>query len=48
MHPDMEKWSARYPTSWAAALALPPDEIVELVYAARVHDVGKIFVPNAL
>ena len=27
-------------------MALPPDELVELVYAARVHDVGKIFVPE--
>jgi diguanylate cyclase (GGDEF)-like protein len=30
------------------ALALPPDEIVELVYAARVHDVGKLFVPERI
>jgi len=28
------------------ALTLPPDEMTELVYAARVHDVGKIFVPE--
>ena len=28
------------------ALSLPPDEMTELVYAARVHDVGKIFVPE--
>jgi HD-GYP domain-containing protein (c-di-GMP phosphodiesterase class II) len=30
------------------ALALPPDEMTELVYAARVHDVGKIFVPERI
>jgi HD-GYP domain-containing protein (c-di-GMP phosphodiesterase class II) len=30
------------------ALARPPDEIVELVYAARVHDVGKLFVPERI
>src|SRR6266403_2022640 len=35
----------RYADLMGRALALPPDEIVELVYAARVHDVGKIFVP---
>jgi HD-GYP domain-containing protein (c-di-GMP phosphodiesterase class II) len=29
-------------------LALPPDELVELAYAARVHDVGKIFVPERI
>jgi diguanylate cyclase (GGDEF)-like protein len=30
------------------ALSLPPDEMTELVYAARVHDVGKIFVPERI
>jgi len=32
----------------ARALSLPPDEMSELVYAARVHDVGKIFVPERI
>jgi diguanylate cyclase (GGDEF)-like protein len=36
----------RYSEMIGRALALPPDELVELVYAARVHDVGKIFVPE--
>jgi diguanylate cyclase (GGDEF)-like protein len=36
----------RYAELIGRALALPPDELVELVYAARVHDVGKIFVPE--
>jgi diguanylate cyclase (GGDEF)-like protein len=36
----------RYAEMIGRALALPPDELVELVYAARVHDVGKIFVPE--
>lgn len=30
------------------ALSLPPDEMTELVFAARVHDVGKIFVPERI
>jgi diguanylate cyclase (GGDEF)-like protein len=38
--------AGRYTEMIARALALPPDELVELVYAARVHDVGKIFVPE--
>ena len=42
-HGDMV---ARYTELIGRALALPPDELVELVYAARVHDVGKIFVPE--
>ncbi len=32
----------------AKALSLPPDEMTELVYAARVHDVGKIFIPERI
>jgi len=36
----------RYTELVGRALALPPDELVELVYAAKVHDVGKIFVPD--
>lgn len=30
----------------ARALGLSPEETADLVYAARVHDVGKIFVPE--
>jgi HD-GYP domain-containing protein (c-di-GMP phosphodiesterase class II) len=30
------------------ALTLPPDEMADMVYAARVHDVGKIFVPERI
>jgi HD-GYP domain-containing protein (c-di-GMP phosphodiesterase class II) len=30
------------------AMSLPPDEVAELIYAARVHDVGKIFVPERI
>jgi diguanylate cyclase (GGDEF)-like protein len=44
-HGDMV---GRYADLIGRALALPPDEIVELVYAARVHDVGKIFVPERI
>jgi diguanylate cyclase (GGDEF)-like protein len=39
---------ARYTEIVAKALQLPPDEISDLVYAARVHDVGKIFVPERI
>jgi len=42
-HGDMV---GRYTEIMGRALALPPDELVELTYAARVHDVGKIFVPE--
>jgi diguanylate cyclase (GGDEF)-like protein len=35
---------ARYTEILARALQLPPEETTDLVYAARVHDVGKIFV----
>jgi diguanylate cyclase (GGDEF)-like protein len=36
---------ARYCEILASAMGLPPEEVDELVYAAQVHDVGKIFVP---
>jgi diguanylate cyclase (GGDEF)-like protein len=36
--------SARYSEVIARALGLPANEVAELAYAARVHDVGKIFV----
>jgi diguanylate cyclase (GGDEF)-like protein len=39
---------ARYTEILARALHLPPDETADLVYAARVHDVGKIFVPERI
>jgi diguanylate cyclase (GGDEF)-like protein len=44
-HGDMV---SRYSETIGRALALPPDELVELTYAARVHDVGKIFVPERI
>jgi diguanylate cyclase (GGDEF)-like protein len=37
---------ARYTEIIARALHLPAEETADLVYAARVHDVGKIFVPD--
>jgi diguanylate cyclase (GGDEF)-like protein len=37
---------ARYAEIIARALQISPDETADLVYAARVHDVGKIFVPE--
>ena len=37
---------ARYSEVVARALGLLSEETAELVYAARVHDVGKIFVPE--
>jgi diguanylate cyclase (GGDEF)-like protein len=39
---------ARYSEIIARALRLPAEEIADLVYAARVHDVGKIFVPEQI
>jgi diguanylate cyclase (GGDEF)-like protein len=42
-HGDMV---ARYAEIIARALGMPADEVTDLVYAARVHDVGKIFVPE--
>jgi len=39
---------ARYTEIIAKALQLPPEEITDLVYAARIHDVGKIFVPERI
>jgi len=37
---------ARYSEVIARALGLSSDETADLVYAARIHDVGKIFVPE--
>jgi diguanylate cyclase (GGDEF)-like protein len=39
---------ARYSEIIARALELPQEETSNLVYAARVHDVGKLFVPDAV
>jgi diguanylate cyclase (GGDEF)-like protein len=39
---------ARYTEIIARALHLPPEETSDLVYAARVHDVGKIFVSERI
>jgi HD-GYP domain-containing protein (c-di-GMP phosphodiesterase class II) len=39
---------ARYSEVIARALGMSSEEIAELVYAARVHDVGKIFVPEQI
>jgi diguanylate cyclase (GGDEF)-like protein len=39
---------ARYTEILARALQLPPEETAALVYAARIHDVGKIFVPERI
>jgi diguanylate cyclase (GGDEF)-like protein len=44
-HGDMV---ARYTEVIARALGLSSDETADLVYAARVHDVGKIFVPERI
>ena len=40
--------TARYAEIVARALALSAEEVADLVYAARVHDVGKIFVPERI
>jgi len=39
---------ARYAGIMARALGMSSQEIADLVYAARVHDVGKIFVPEGV
>jgi diguanylate cyclase (GGDEF)-like protein len=40
--------AARYSEAMGRALRLPPEELADLTYAARVHDVGKIFVPDRI
>jgi putative two-component system response regulator len=39
---------ARYTEVIARGLGLSSEETADLVYAARVHDVGKIFVPERM
>lgn len=39
---------ARYSEIIGRALSMAPEQIIELSYAARVHDVGKIFIPEAI
>jgi diguanylate cyclase (GGDEF)-like protein len=39
---------ARYSEIIARSLGLPAEEIADLSFAARVHDVGKIFVPERI
>jgi diguanylate cyclase (GGDEF)-like protein len=39
---------ARYTDIIGRAMGMPPEELTDLVYAARVHDVGKLFVPERI
>ncbi len=39
---------ARYTDLIGRALGMSPEEMTDLVYAARVHDVGKLFVPERI
>src|SRR5215469_14300743 len=39
---------ARYTDIVGRALGMPPEELTDLVYSARVHDVGKLFVPERI
>jgi len=40
--------TARYSEAIARALRLPPEDADNVAFAARVHDVGKIFVPDRI
>ena len=40
--------SGRFAELIGRALGLPPDELTDLAFVARVHDVGKIFVPERI
>ena len=44
-HGDMV---ARYTDIIGRAMGMPPEELTDLVYAARIHDVGKLFVPERI
>jgi HD-GYP domain-containing protein (c-di-GMP phosphodiesterase class II) len=39
---------ARYTDMLGRAMGMPTEELADLVYAARVHDVGKLFVPERI
>ena len=39
---------ARYTDLIGRALGMSPEELSDLVYAARVHDIGKLFVPERI
>ena len=39
---------ARYAEMMAKALSLRPEEVADISYAAHIHDVGKIFVPERI
>ncbi|HYL11453.1 MAG TPA: diguanylate cyclase [Terriglobales bacterium] len=39
---------SRYSEVIGRALGMGPEELADLVYAARVHDIGKIFVPEKI
>jgi HD-GYP domain-containing protein (c-di-GMP phosphodiesterase class II) len=39
---------ARYTDIIGRAMGMPPEELTDLVYAARIHDVGKLFVPERI
>jgi diguanylate cyclase (GGDEF)-like protein len=41
-------YSARYASMIGHELGLPEEELSELAYAARVHDVGKIIIPEKI
>src|SRR5205807_4130811 len=39
---------AEYAEAIGRELRMPPDELVDLIQAARLHDVGKILVPETV
>ena len=48
MPPATANWWPAIAEVLARALGLSPEDIADLMYAARVHDVGKIFVPERI